>query len=212
MRVSTKGLMALISHEGIVQSRYKDSVGVWTVGVGHTAAAGGIDPAKFRGELSIPEVMDLLRKDIAKYEVGVNRAVKVPLAQHEFDALVSFHYNTGAIGKASFVRKLNAGDRAGAMKGIMDWRKPKEIIPRRKAERDLFRTGKYPPPYANVYPATDSGAVQWGKGRRVYLPDLLGAPPAREKPVETPNARPEPSQRDFLAMLLSLIAKLFGRT
>ncbi|WP_428141663.1 glycoside hydrolase family protein, partial [Bradyrhizobium sp.] len=36
--------MALISHEGIVLSRYKDSVGVWTIGVGHTKAAGNPDP------------------------------------------------------------------------------------------------------------------------------------------------------------------------
>lgn len=36
MKLSDKGLMALIAHEGIVQSRYKDAVGVWTIG-GHTA-------------------------------------------------------------------------------------------------------------------------------------------------------------------------------
>lgn len=192
MRMSQQGLMALIGHEGIVLSRYRDSVGVWTIGVGHTAAAGHPDPARVQGEMTVSEVIGLLRHDVAKYEAAVAKAVTVPLKQHEFDALVSFHYNTGAIAKASFVKLLNAGDRAGAMKRIMDWRKPPEIIPRRTAERDLFRTGKYPAPYATIYPATPSGAVQWGKGRRVYLPDLLSASPATAKPVPAPSPQPKP--------------------
>lgn len=182
MKTSTAGLMALVAHEGIVLSRYKDSVGVWTLGIGHTKGAGNPDPATFPGSLTIGEAFGLFRHDIMKYEAGVNKAIKVPLAQHEFDALVSFHYNTGAIGKASFVKKLNAGDRAGAMKGIMDWRKPPEIIPRRTAERDLFKTGKYPAPFATVYPADKNGRVQWGQGKRIDLRNSLGSP----EPVKTP--------------------------
>lgn len=217
MRMSTDGLMALIGHEGIVQSRYKDSVGVWTVGVGHTAAAGHPDPAKMTGEMTVSEVLGLLRHDIRKYEDGVNRAVNVPLKQHEFDALVSFHYNTGAIGRASFVKLLNAGDRAGAMRRIMDWRKPAEIIPRRTAERDLFKTGKYPAPYATIYPATASGSVQWSKGRRVYLPDLLGAPHSAPSAPAKPSPAPKPAQpapaapEPAMGFWARLFATLFGR-
>lgn len=196
MHTSNAGLMGLVSHEGIVLSRYKDSVGVWTIGVGHTKAAGYPDPATFQGELTLGEAIGLFRHDIMKYERGVNAVVKVPLKQHEFDALVSFHYNTGAIGKASFVKKLNAGDRAGAMKGIMDWRKPAEIIPRRTSERDLFRTGKYPAPFATLYPATKSGKVEWGRGKRVDLAKALAvkaAPPEPAKPVPAPAPPPKPS-------------------
>lgn len=188
MKTSTEGLMALVGHEGIVLSRYFDSVGVATIGIGHTAAAGSPDPKAFKGKLTISAAFDLLRRDIARYEAAVAKAVTVPLKQHEFDALVSFHYNTGAIGKASFVKKLNAGDRAGAMKGIMDWRKPAEIIPRRTAERDLFRTGKYPAPFATLYPATADGRVLWKQGERVDLRNYLkpaAATPAA--PVEPPK-------------------------
>lgn len=173
MKTSTRGLMALIAHEGIVLSRYKDSKGIWTIGVGHTKAAGGLNPEIFSGTLTIRQVMDMLREDIAKYENGVNSAVTVQLKQHEFDALVSFHYNTGAISKASFVKALNAGKRDAAYRGIMEWKKPPEIIPRREAERNLLRDGTYPEPFATIYPATPSGAVQWGKGQRVNLSDLM---------------------------------------
>ena len=210
MKTSTNGLMAIASHEGIVLSRYFDSVGVATIGIGHTKAAGNPDPATFAGSLMIGEAFGLLRHDIMKYEADVNRAVKVPLAQHEFDALVSFHYNTGQIGKASFVKRLNAGDRAGAIKGIMDWRKPPEIIPRRAAERDLFKTGVYPAPFATVYPADKNGRVQWGQGKRVDLRNSLGgplpvqpippptaAPPAPVVPVPAPVVVPEPVKKPW---------------
>lgn len=241
MNLSDKGLMALISHEGIVQSRYKDSVGVWTIGVGHTVAAGGINPANFAGTLTIKEVFDLLREDVAKYAAAVNRAVKVPLEQHQFDALVSFHYNTGAIGKATLVKKLNAGDIAGAAKGFDAWVKPAEIKPRRIAEKALFQTGNYPAPFATVYPATPQGKVLWAQGRRVDLakalfietakpvapivshetPSVILKPdsvsPTIHKPVETrpevilPPVNPPAVKQSFIARLIALILSLFGR-
>ncbi|MGL4404468.1 MAG: glycoside hydrolase family protein, partial [Notoacmeibacter sp.] len=48
-RTSNKGLMELIAHEAIVLTPYRDVKDVWTIGIGHTAAAGGINPAKFNG-------------------------------------------------------------------------------------------------------------------------------------------------------------------
>lgn len=211
MKTSTEGLISLIAHEGIVLSRYKDSVGVWTIGVGHTKAAGGLDPAMYSGTLTMNEALDLLKQDIVKYENGVNKAVTVPLKQHEFDALVSFHYNTGAIGKASFVKKLNAGDRAGAIAGIMDWKKPPEIIPRRTAERDLFAKGVYAGPMATVYPATNDGKVLWGKGSRVNVEHLLQTKrPVVDDPGPKPAA-PAPAAKHWLTALLEAIAKAFKR-
>jgi lysozyme len=217
MKTSTEGLVALIGHEGIVQSRYKDSVGVWTIGVGHTKAAGGINPETFAGTLTMSQALDLLRTDIAKYEKDVSDAVHVSLKQHEFDALVSFHFNTGAIKKASFVKKMNAGDRAGALKGIMDWRKPAEIIPRRTAERDLFKTGVYPAPFANVYPADKNGKVLWGQGKHVDVKALLGQPAAAApapKPTPAPpvaESKPASPKPSLISAIIKIIATLFGR-
>jgi lysozyme len=192
MKTSTEGLMALVGHEGIVLSTYLDSEKVPTIGIGHTAAAGPPNPKTFTGKLSIAEAFALFRKDVSKYEAAVAATVKVPLKQHEFDALVSFHYNTGAIGKASFVKKLNAGDRAGAIKGIMDWKKPAAIIPRRTAERDLFRTGIYPAPFANIYPVKANGTPDFGKPVRVDLRKMLAAPPPPVEPAKPAPAPVEP--------------------
>ena len=219
MKMSTEGLIALIGHEGIVTSRYKDSVGVWTIGVGHTAAAGGIDPATFTGTITVKQALDLLREDIVKYENGVNAAVKVPLKQHEFDALVSFHYNTGKISKAQLTKTLNAGNKVKAGKEFMNWVKPPEIKGRRTAEMNLFLTGKYPAAVTNVYPASPSGAVLWGQGKRVNVADLLAAPvpapaPSVPKPIDAPptaeSVKPSAPASSFWSTLAAALLKFFG--
>lgn len=202
MQVSDKGLMALIGHEGIVQSRYKDAVGVWTIGVGHTKAAGGIDPEKFVGSMSIRQVFDLLRHDVANYAADVSKAVKVPLEQHEFDALVDWHFNTGRILKRpKWLAVLNKGDKktAGAMlaRSIITakGKRLQNLVDRRKDTSDLFLTGSYPKPFATLYPASPSGAVLWKQGKRIDLVRALqiaAKPPATPQEPQTPA--PVPTQ------------------
>lgn len=219
MKTSLEGLIFLIGNEGIVLSTYLDSVGVKTIGVGHTKAAGGIDPATFSGTLSMQQAIDLLATDIVNYENAVARVVTVPLKQHEFDAIVSWHFNTGAVGTASWIKKLNAGDRAGAIKGIMDWKKPASIIGRRTAERDLFRDGKYPPPMATVYPVDGQQRVLWSKGSRVNVRDLLSQPkpaippepimPPQNPPAWVAPAKPSPN---WVADAVLYLSKAFRKS
>lgn len=190
MKTSLKGLIEIASHEGIITSAYLDSVGVWTVGIGHTAAAdGGVDPAKDKREFTIPEVFALFEKDIAKYEKRVNDAVKVPLQQHEFDALVSFDYNTGGIYKAKLTKLLNAGDRKGATAGFMGWLKPPEIKGRRTKEMNLFSSGVYTANgYATAYRADKNGKVLWSTAKKINVAEYLKAvepsPVVNVPPVE----------------------------
>lgn len=198
MKVSDKGVAELLSHEALVTSPYRDSVGVWTIGVGHTSSAGKPNPQTMPKGVEVPigELVDLFRRDLAKYEADVNTAVKTPLQQHEFDALVSFHFNTGAIAKASLVKKLNGGDRLGAAAGMLEWKKPAEIIKRRTAEMKLFRDGKYSNDgKCSIYPADRNGRVQWGSGRRVSVASLIAPKPVQPAPApEAPQvvAAPEP--------------------
>jgi lysozyme len=149
MRVSDKGLVEIAEHEGIVPAPYRDSVGVWTYGVGHTAAAGGLDPREMNSAMptgaaldaAVDRALELFKVDLGKYEKRVNDAIKVPLLQHEFDALVSFDFNTGGIYRAKLTAAINAGDKSGA--GFMGWLSPPEIRKRRTAEMNLFKTGDY---------------------------------------------------------------------
>jgi lysozyme len=172
---SPRGVMDIIAHEAIVLSRYKDVKGIWTIGVGHTAAAGGLDPAEFTGKLTLEEAIALFRADLAKYERRVRHAFTRPLKQHEFDAAVSFDFNTGGIDRATWVETFNQGNHALAVEQILNWRKPPQIIPRREKEQRLFATGSYASDgSAMLYPATRAGKVLWNKGRRITLRDVIG--------------------------------------
>lgn len=205
MRTSGEGIAALAAHEGIVPAPYLDSVGVWTYGIGHTKAAGSPDPASLPkgmpGDISaaITYAVEVFRGDLVKYENDVTRAVKVKLHQYEFDALVSFHYNTGGIFKANLTKKLNAGDRAGATKAFMGWKRPPEIIPRRKEEQRLFRDGVYSEKKIAVWRVGANGKLL-GTFRTCSQAEFLrlmrGAP---EKTAKAPQAS------SFLEILLGAL-------
>lgn len=178
METSAEGIADIMSHEGVVPFRYLDSVGVDTLGVGHTAPAGPPDPKSipYGQEIPMPQVVEIFRRDLAKFEGRVRQAVRVPVRQHEFDALVSFDFNTGGINRAQITARLNAGDRPGATAAFDNWHRPPEIIGRRDLEKKLFATAAYSSRgFANVYPADDRGRIQWGRGRRIDVTPAIVA-------------------------------------
>jgi lysozyme len=208
MQMTERGLLALARHEGIVPAPYLDGAGTWTFGIGHTAAAGPPSPTQLpRGmpndlDGAIGMAFRLFRADLARYERDVGRAVTVLLAPHEFDALVSFHYNTGGIARAALIRHLNAGDRQAAARAFLNWRRPASIIPRREAERDLFHGSRYPSGPIPVWAVDEQGRVDFSRPiRRLNEVEALALLNA------TPTA---PS--GWLARLAILFSHLFRRT
>ena len=213
MKISDKGLLEICEHEGIVPAPYLDSVGVWTFGIGHTAAAGGPDPLDLPKGMpgnidgAIDEAIALFREDVGKYEARVNAALKVPVSQHQFDALVSFDFNTGGIHRAQLTRAINAGE-ANASRHFFGWLKPPEIRKRRTAERNLFDTGDYD---ANgnsipVWRVSDTGRLL-GIHSTIKGADLLKRM-KRGYDVEAPVTMPNPLA-PFAAML-NAIFSIFG--
>jgi len=211
MKVSDKGLAEIAGHEGIVPKRYLDSVGVWTIGIGHTVNAGDPNPSKVTRELSIAEVMEIFRRDIAKFETRVNKAVKVPLLQHEFDALVSFDFNTGGIYRAKLTKSLNSGNKVEAAKGFMGWVKPPEIRKRRTAEMNLFKSGRYGNGHASIFDTYSNGNVNWGSGKRVNVLAQMGVgvPPVEIPPGPPPGAPPPPKTQSIWTTLAAFIGRFF---
>ena len=217
MQMTDRGLLALARHEGLVPGPYRDSTGIWTFGIGHTAAAGLPDPAAMpRGmpkdlDATIRKAFHLFRTDLARYEAGVRRAVIVPLEPHEFDALVSFHYNTGGIAKAALTRHLNAGNRVAAADAFLNWRKPASIIPRREAERDLFRLGRYPDGTIPVWSVDRTGRVDFSRPiQRLSADEALSLlRPSRTPP---PSASKPDAPTGWLARLVTILTRLFRRS
>ena len=201
MHMTDRGLLALVRHEGLVPGPYLDVKDVWTFGIGHTAAAGPPDPARLpRGmptdlDAGIREAVRLFRVDIVAYEAEVLRAVNVPLEPHEFDALVSFHYNTGGIAKASLTRHLNAGNRAATAQAFMGWLRPAAIRTRREAERDLFRDGRYSTGTIPVWAVDRNGRVDFSRPiRRLTEAEALALLRPTSRPVSPTEQLPVPTQ------------------
>lgn len=172
MKLTAKIALELASHEGLVRQAYKDSVGVWTWSIGITNASGHNVDRYINNPQTIERCLDVYVWALEKYADAVRKVFKdKPLNESQFAAAVSFHYNTGAINRATWVKKWLAGDEAGAKKSFMDWSKPKEIIPRRQKERDLFFEGKWTnngtvTEYTRVKP---NGQLDWSSARKVNI-------------------------------------------
>ena len=144
MQTSEKGIALIKQFEGCKLTAYQDSVGVWTIGYGWTQP---VDGKPIRAGMTIKQetAERLLKTGLVSCESDVSRLVKVDLTQGQFDALVSFTYNLGArsLSTSTLLRKLNAGDYAGAADEFLRWNKAggkvlNGLTRRREAERALF--------------------------------------------------------------------------
>ncbi len=143
MKTSQKGINLITSFEGFSAKPYLDSAGIPTIGYGNTYYPGGKKVTMKDPAITKEKGVELFAAVLPTYEKIVNSKVKVPLAQNQFDALVSHTYNTGGSdGIFSLINK-----RAGESE-IRTWFTTKYItaagktlnglIRRRKAEADLF--------------------------------------------------------------------------
>lgn len=108
MKTSPRGIDLIREFEGCYLKAYRCPANVLTVGIGHTSAAG--PPAVTEGmTITKKQAEDILRADLRAVEADVERLVKVALTQNQFDALVSFQFNTGALGRSTALARLNAG-------------------------------------------------------------------------------------------------------
>jgi lysozyme len=102
-----------------------------TIGFGTTTGV------KMGDRITPPAALARALTDVQKFEGALKRCVTVPLHQYEYDAYLHFAYNIGerAFCTSTLVRKLNAGDYAGACAEISRWIKQPELKGRRAKER-----------------------------------------------------------------------------
>ena len=138
MAIAKSTLSFITKEEGLRNKAYKDSKGLWTIGVGHL-----IKPDEkhlLTATLTDQEVEELLQSDLKWCQDAVDNHVKVPLTQNQYDALYSLCFNIGETNfrKSTVLRKVNENDLKGAADAILMWNKPEVLINRRKRERALF--------------------------------------------------------------------------
>ncbi len=138
-QANASGVNLIKSFEGLRLKAYQDAVGVWTIGYGTTR---GVKPGQ---EISEAQAEALLKTDLNRFERAVNQAVRVPINDNQFAALVSFSYNVGAgaLRSSTLLKKLNRRDFYGAANELPRWNRAggrvlAGLTRRRNAERALF--------------------------------------------------------------------------
>lgn len=207
MKVNYRIALEVASHEAIVRQAYKDSVGVWTWSVGLTSATGHIVERYIDKPQSLTHCLRVYVWALENYAHEVREAFAGrTLTEAQFAAALSFHWNTGKIKQARWVKSFLAGKIEQAKKEFMLYRKPPEIISRREKERDLFFAGKWSnngsmTEYTRV---KSNGQIDWSSARKINVEKELAEALAKDIPepdkvivtdtvtVEKPVAVPTP--------------------
>jgi lysozyme len=142
MNISAAGIKAIETYEGVRLTAYADSIGVPTIGVGHTLGV------KLGDTITQDQADEFLRADLEDAEYAVNKYVTVPLTQGQFDSLTSFVFNlgAGAFKGSTLLADLNAGHYDDAADQLLRWNRAggqvlAGLTKRRISERCMFLTG-----------------------------------------------------------------------
>jgi lysozyme len=204
MQTSTNGRALIEAFEGCEKATgdgqfttYHDSVGVLTIGYGHTNL-GNIPPHIQPGDKwSKDECDKALSEDLARFEAGVDRIMSgYTLNQNQFDALVSFDFNTGSLAKSSIPARIKAGNLNAAMATLLQYNHAGgRVLPgltrRRQAERLLF-LGE-----------VNAALTLAGAHIETKQPMAKGAPPPEGEPEEAPE--PESRTQEIIQQIKKVV-------
>lgn len=142
MEVSEQGVALIKKFEGFSAEPYFCPAGKQTIGYGHAIRTGDAIAGR---SISQEEAEALLAEDIDVVEKALHELIKVPLLQHQLDALVSFVYNVGveAFSHSTLLRLINEGNTVAAPEQFLRWvysngKRLSGLEKRREAEKLLF--------------------------------------------------------------------------
>lgn len=178
--------MEIAGHEAIIRQAYKDSGGVWTWSVGLTSATGHVVERYIGKPQSLAHCLRVYVWALDNYADEVRRVFAgFDLTKEQFTAALSFHWNTGGIGKATWVKKFKAGQMKAAEQAFMLYNKPAAIIGRRKAEANLLFRGVWANNGAmtEYTKLTAKSTPVWSSAKRINVAKELRAAIAGEIPA-----------------------------
>jgi lysozyme len=214
MKTSADGRSFIEAFEGKFLHTYDDGTGVLTIGYGHTSAAG--PPPVYHGQtITDAECDSILAADLAAVERNVTAHITIPIVQCQFDALVSFDFNTGALGHSSIATKINAGNPTAAMSTLLMYdhaggRQMDGLTRRRQAER-LMYVGQVQQALrlAGAHVTTVDRPMPQAPTRP---PSIAFPAPPGGPPVTLPTPSPVPSKKSVIASIISILGSIFRRT
>ena len=146
MKISNNGLNLIKQFEGLSLKPYLDAVNIPTIGYGSTYYEDGTKVTLKDKPITEERATQLLEVIANKtFSENINKVVKVPLSQNQFDALVSFAYNIGNknFNWSTLLKKLNLSDYEGASQEFGRWNQANGkilngLVLRRQKEKELF--------------------------------------------------------------------------
>lgn len=143
MQLSYQGTQKIAEYEGFRDKAYKDSAGIWTIGFGSIKVDG--IPVQQGDTITRDKAILQMQADLAWAQTAVNKYVRVGLAQHQFDALVSLVYNIGEtnFSKSTLLKHLNQQNFILAAQEFPKWNKAggkvvQGLTNRRLSEKQTF--------------------------------------------------------------------------
>ena len=151
MRPINQATVELVrSFEGLYLEAYRDEVGIWTIGYGHTGLVHNDGTVK-QGRIlkDENEAKELLAYDLGVFSQGVEKLLlsrpREEINDNQFGALVSFAFNLGLgnLGKSTLLQRINARDYLGSLPEFAKWNKAggkvlRGLTRRRLSEAALF--------------------------------------------------------------------------
>jgi lysozyme len=144
--VTDEGLALIKRFEGFSASPYLCPAGWWTIGWGAVRGGRGEPVTAATPPVTDEEAEALLRRDICLAERAVLRLISVPLADEQFDALVSFTFNlgSGALQRSTLRLKVNREEHADVSAEFLKWvwgggRRLPGLMRRRESEAMMYK-------------------------------------------------------------------------
>lgn len=144
MITSAKGITFLENREGERKTVYRDSRGIWTIGIGFIRDLFGKQVTANTAPMTQQQIDQEFANNLKVFELCVNSHITKPITQNQFDACISLAYNIGVQGFAStqLVKNINAGIPV-IQQNFTNWANPKILLSRRQKEYILFCQGIY---------------------------------------------------------------------
>ena len=158
LKTSDKGIQFIKDWEKFESKAYNDSEGYCTIGYGHLIEKKKCEsiilPIEFKNGITKERATELFSERLIEFEKAVQRDIKVPLYQYEFDALISLIFNTGANflntggakkGNTQIKIKINNKEYEAGAEEMSDVTNggTSGLVKRRKAEINMFNNNIY---------------------------------------------------------------------
>lgn len=136
---SRQGLAFIKRFQGLSLEKYRDAEGLWVIGYGHLIH----DRERFDTRLTRAQAEALFERDVENYRQVLLQCINVPLAQHQFDALLSLAFSLGAEGiqYSPITQEINRHDFNGALtEWLREGAQQNSLARQRQAEATLFQS------------------------------------------------------------------------